>query len=150
MSGTASVGSTITGLGSFDLTVGENELLVSVTNDAGLVNTYTIKVVKPGNGDASLESITSNRGELTLDNGTYKIYVDNDINSIKFTVVPKDSDATVEMLDVYNLNFNGNNFEIIIRAEDGETTNTIPIYVYRYKHIESVNIIPEQVAINVG
>ena len=54
------------------------------------------------------------------------------------------------MKDVYNLNFNGNNFEIIIRAEDGETTNAIPIYVYRYKHIETVNIIPDQIAVNIG
>ena len=150
LSGTVSVGSTVTGLGNVDIKEGENTHLVSVTNDSGLVNNYNITIIRPGSSDASIVSITSDQGPLTLENGIYNISVDNDIATIKFTVETTDPDATVEMKDLYNLNYNDNNFVILVRAEDGETTQELKIHVYRYKHIESVNIIEESAAIGVG
>ena len=149
-SGTVSVGSTVTGLGSIDIKVGETTHLVSVTNDSGLVNNYNITIVRPGSTDASIVSITSNQGDLTLEDGVYNISVDNDVATIKFTVVTTDSDATVDMKELYNLEYNDNNFVILVIAEDGTTQEELKIHVYRYKHIESVNIIEESATIGVG
>ena len=148
-SGTVSVGSTVTGLGSVDLSVGSTSHLVSVTNDSGLVNNYNITIVRPGSNDASIVSITSDQGPLTYENGVYNISVDNDVATIKFIVETTDPDATVDMKDLYNLNYNDNNFVILVLAEDGETQEELKIHVYRYKHIDSVNIIEDEVALNV-
>ena len=148
-SGTSSVGSTVEGLDSVQIKNGENNHMIVVTSPSGLKNTYNFTINRPSSNNANA-LITSNQGDLTLENDIYKLSVDDSISQIKFIVTPEDSDAKVVMNDSYELNYGKNEITIKVIAEDGVTEKDYYIEIYRKKDIESISYIDEEVIINVG
>ncbi len=148
-SGTTSVGSTVEGLDSIPISLGDNEHKIIVTSPSGLKNTYNFNVIRPGSNNADILSITSNHGELTLDEGTYKLSVEDSASTISFTVNLSDKDAKVIMDSSYNLTYGKNEITIKVEAEDG-TEKNVPIEIYRYKDIASITYDLDEIILNIG
>ena len=148
--GTYSKGAYASGLGEVAVNVGETSHAIVITSASGLTNTYNFTINRPAKNNANIESITSNRGDLTLEDNVYKISVADSASSIKFIVTTEDSTATVNMDEYYRLDYGDNEIEIEVVAEDKETKKTYKINVYRKKDLASINIIKDVITLDIG
>ena len=71
--------------------------------------------------------------------------VEDDVTFMSFAAVTKDPDATVTGNDIKMLNYGDNTFEIKVTAEDGVTTRTININIYRKKDLKGITVEPKEV-----
>lgn len=144
---------TVSGNGTFVLTVGENTFEVYATSEAGTKGTvYTIKVTQEApSSDATLESLTvrnnadnSIKMEKTASGGAIVPFSNEldltsfpEINEIMIEAVSADSKATIEGLGVKTLKTaQGKSTEIFtvkVTAEDGNT-----VLIYEIKVIRDV------------
>ena len=149
-SGTYSKGAYASGLGDVNVPVGESTHTIIITSESGQTNTYTFTINRVGNNETGIESITSNRGDLTLEDNKYKITVPDSASSIKFTVTTLDPNATVNMEEIYRLDYGTNEIEIEVVAQDKETKKKYIIEVKREKDLASINIIEDTIALDIG
>ncbi|MCC8147021.1 MAG: cadherin-like beta sandwich domain-containing protein [Bacteroidales bacterium] len=126
---------TIVGNGSHDLTVGDNTIEVSVTSPSG-ANTlkYTITVTRESS-DATLKSISINRGTLTPafdpDIKEYTVIVPVETANLILMATPNEASATVEGTGYKTLNLGKNEFTITVTAQDKVTKEFYVVTVDR-------------------
>jgi predicted Fe-Mo cluster-binding NifX family protein len=143
---------TLTGAGlKENLIVGDNDFSIVVTSEDGQVTkTYTVKVVRAPNTDATLGSLTVSEGTLdpVFDPAivSYTVNIGNDITSIDLTATANNADATVSGDGTKNnLIVGDNGFNIVVTAQDATVTKTYTVKVVRapivaIKDVQNENI----------
>ena len=128
--------SLVKGSGNYSLKVGENEIRIDVTSEDKNTRTYTLKITRKANSDATLSSITTSEGilvpEFNKDNLNYSVNVENDIETIDIKGIPTVNTTSVTGNGTYKLVSGNNIIELVTEAEDG-TTKTYKIDVYKDK-----------------
>lgn len=128
--------SLVKGTGNYSLKVGENEIRIDVTSEDKNTRTYTLKITRKANSDATLSVITTSEGilvpEFDKDNLNYSINVENDIETIDIKGIPNVNTTSVTGNGTYKLVSGNNIIELVTEAEDG-TTKTYKINVYKDK-----------------
>jgi hypothetical protein len=129
-------GCKIEGGGSYQLSVGKNNINIKVTSPNGKKSTiYKIVVNREKKVDSStndyvkdsntnLKSLTVSEGELSpkFSSGIleYTVDVDSDVESVKIGGVCAGTECTVSGTGVKHLSYGENNYEIKVTAEDGQ------------------------------
>ncbi|HZY37416.1 MAG TPA: FG-GAP-like repeat-containing protein [Mucilaginibacter sp.] len=144
-----------TASGAIPLVIGPNTIKVVVTaQDGTTTNTYTITVIRAASSDASLIDLTVSEGTLTpvFNSGTtaYTDSVSNLITSITVTPTTSNNYATVTINGVVvasgtpsnaiPLAVGENTITVIVTAQDGLTTDTYTIHVYRGEATTSIYV----------
>ena len=119
----------IDGDGEHQLTVGENEITVTVTAEDDTTTEYVIKVTVPESSDNTLSDLTVNgetidgfRPEITeYDLGT----VPNDTDSIVIGATENDPDADVDGTGTIPLTTGENTITVTVTAPNGETQDYV-------------------------
>lgn len=147
LTGTVSENSTVTGLETVSVAIGEIEHLITVTSQSGEVNTYVIKIVRYPSTNTNLIELIPSDGELEYSNDIteYTLEVEDSVYIMSFTATPEDPDATVSGTDFTVLDYGLNVITITVTAEDGETQRIITITVIRMKDL--IEIIPSESSI---
>jgi gliding motility-associated-like protein len=129
----------------FDLALGSNSFIVSVTAaDGKTKKTYTIEVYRIS-ADATLADLSLTEGSLTptfdAATGTYSALVSSSVTSLKVIPTLTDATATVKVNGVtivnkqqsgsINLGIGPNIITVLTTAEDGTTTRTYTVTVTR-------------------
>ena len=144
---TTNTGQSVTGIGTYPLSVGGNTVTLTVTAEDGTINTYNITVVRSATPapidepDPVLDSITTDKGTLspafTPNGSNYALYVDEteeDVTIIATT--PSGFDTTISLNNgAYNNVSNikvddlskGNVVKIKVEGETKSKTYTISI-----------------------
>lgn len=129
--------STVTGNGKYALSVGENEISLTVTSESGSVNTYIIKVKRKPSSNAYLKLITTSEGvlvpEFSKDQNEYTMTVSHPVSKIQVIGTPEASTTSVSGNGDYDLSVGTNEIELVTLAEDKKTTLTYKIVVKREK-----------------
>ena len=113
---------------------GTNNIQIKVQAENETISTYTIKITREKNDDASLKSITVNDKEITLkaDLLVYTTKVDNDVTKPTIKAVPTDSNAKAVVEKFNDLVEGENEISITVTASNG----TKKVYV--------INIVRDQ------
>ena len=119
--------STISGTGTYPLTVGENSLSVVVTAENGDKKIYVVNVVRKKDNNAYLKSISLNKGQVSIDIGpsfdknttSYKAYVPYTYYTININAEPEVSTTTISNIGEVSLNQGENIIVVRSTAEDG-------------------------------
>lgn len=103
---------------------------VVVTSEDGTVNTYTIDLTRTKSSDNSLKSLIIDNGTLTPSfnsaTRTYTAEVEGNITSINVNAIPNSLYGKIKSITGNtNLNFGNNQIEIIVEAENGNTSSYI-------------------------
>ena len=125
---------TLTGTGEKDLNYGNNSFEVKVTaEDETTEKTYKVTITREKKTDATLTDIkvdgVSIPGfdpdvtEYTIDD------VNSDVDSINIEATLSDNDATLEGTGTKTVQTGDNSFDIVVTAQDGETTKTYTVNV---------------------
>ena len=130
--------STVTGDGLKSLNTGDNVFTITVTAEDNTQNTYTLTVTRARNSDAFLKNITLSGGfqlDPVFDKNTttYSVVVPNEMPSINVVASKNDAKATVTGDGLKTLNTGNNVVTITVTAENGQTTKTYTVNVYREK-----------------
>ncbi|MDD4187166.1 MAG: cadherin-like beta sandwich domain-containing protein [Bacilli bacterium] len=114
------------------LEVGENEIIITLTNNEGESSVYTIKVKRLNEGevirelstDATLKSVSFAPYKVDFSPNTfnYKIEIDSKTTEISVTAVPKSEYASYEVIGNTDLS-DGSIIKIEVTAEDGTIIN---------------------------
>jgi len=138
--GTSSNNTTVVGLGKVNITDFEIEHNITVTSQAGEINVYSVKIVKPASSNTELDSLIPSTGSLNYSNDilNYEMEVEDNVSVISFEATPIDKSATVTGNDLTILNYGENEITITVTAEDKITTRTIKIKVIRNKEIGAI------------
>lgn len=149
LSGKTSEKSEVTGFGTFDVSVGTMQKSICVTSQSGDTNIYKINIVRNANNSTELDSLTPSSGTLNYSNDKviYDMEVEDDVTFMSFAAVTKDPDATVTGNDFTELNYGDNTIMITVTAEDGVTTRTITVNIYRKKALNSITVNPKEILI---
>ncbi|MDD2208618.1 MAG: cadherin-like beta sandwich domain-containing protein [Bacilli bacterium] len=128
------------------LEVGENEIIINLTNDQGESSIYTIKVIRLNEGeeirtlssDASLSSVSLEPYTVDFSPTTfnYTIEIDSKTTELSVTAVPSSEYASYEVIGNTNLE-EGSIIKIEVMAEDGT------IIVYNFHISVKQNILEE-------
>ncbi|SEW34603.1 cadherin-like beta sandwich domain-containing protein [[Clostridium] fimetarium] len=114
----------VSGIQSYSLDVGTNTINVIVTAENGATKTYTITVVRRGNSNNYLSSLSVNNGTLTpgFDSSrtSYDVSVGNGVSSIVLSAQQQDPSASVSGAQSYTLNVGTNTINVTVTAENGE------------------------------
>lgn len=139
--------------GKVGLATGNNDFMITVTAQNGLVRTYTINIERAKNDDATLDLLTV-AGYSSLvpafESAIFDYIVTVDeykttLSPNEITAIPNDTNATVNKQEAISLSTTVDNFyKIEVIAEDGITKNNYTIQVIRPKStdatLKSVNI----------
>jgi hypothetical protein len=132
---TNSANAAVSGTGTKDLVLGNNDFDVVVTADAGNTKTYRVTVVRgvEKDSDASLKSLSVAPGTLSppFDPAitAYQVSVDNVMSFIQITAEANSNKATLTGAGAKNLIVGGNSFDIVVTAESGNTrTYTLSVF----------------------
>jgi gliding motility-associated-like protein len=135
-----------TASGNIPLVVGPNTITTIVTaQDGTTTKTYTVVVTRAASSNAALMNLTVSEGKLTpsFSSGTlaYADSVSNSISSITVTPTVSDNTATITVngktvssgtaSDDIPLAPGNNTITVLVTAQDGVTTNTYTVTVYR-------------------
>ena len=141
LSGTISDGATVTGLETYQLSVGSVTKFINVTSQSGLVNTYEVTIVRQASNDATITdikpSVSTLNPKFSSEIGDYKIEVEGDVKNISFDVTTASTDAVVIGDGVTELFPGKNIITITVIAEDGITQQSVNIEVYKKTDINS-------------
>ena len=141
--------------GDKNLITGENLLEVQVVSpDKALSKTYQVSVMRRINDNANLTNIqvynSNPNGELTyydltpefdINETNYKVTVPYDIDNVIISASKQVITARVSGTGVHFLNFGDNYIDVVVTAEDGTTTKTYKVNVYREFNLLLSNII---------
>ena len=113
---------------------GTNNIQIKVQAENETISTYTIKITREKNDDASLKSITVNDKEIApkADLLVYTMKVDNDVTKPTIKAVPTDSNAKAVVEKFNDLVEGENEISITVTASNG----TKKVYV--------INIVRDQ------
>ena len=107
------------GFWGFDLVVGDNELVVTVTAADGETSVvYTVILVAHANNDASLATFTVNGSDVADGDSVDLVYGTTDVEVVAEATDP---DATVEVVGGSDLVVGENALFVTVTAADGET-----------------------------
>ncbi|MDL2290137.1 leucine-rich repeat protein [Paludibacteraceae bacterium OttesenSCG-928-F17] len=113
----------------------DNPYTFSVTEDIALTANFI-------STDATLAELTASAGVLSpaFSNTVteYSVDVENTITEIIFTATPSDKNATIQGDGTHSLTVGENTFDIVVTADDGETTKTYTITVTRSENTTSI------------
>ena len=144
---------TITGIGTLNLSVGQNVFNVVVTAENGTKNTYTITINRKGNktdnntqspkdetkksSDNYLSKLNICGEDISLskNNLKYTVKLNNSIDNATFTYTSSSNKANVALEGDTRLNVGNNEFKIVVTAEDGKK-RTYEITVIRLENTE--------------
>ena len=138
----ADSGQTVSVNGNGGFVVGENTVTLSVKAANGAGKTYTI-VVTRGQDPNYKASNDAKLSELTVEGATlspafspevieYIAYVPHETGAVKLTGVPRDEKAQQVTEGEANLmNDGATDVSVVCTAEDGKTTQTYTVHVYR-------------------
>ena len=97
---TSVAGQTVTGIGNYPLSVGENTITLTVMAEDGTIGTYNIKVVRNNEEVPTLNSITTDKGTLSpafnSNNVNYTLLVSDEEENVTLTA-SADSDFTTSV-----------------------------------------------------
>ena len=125
---------TVTGLGTKDLSVGENIFEVNVTAQNGDKKTYTLKITREAadlddSGDNYLSTLTFTDGTLTPEFNreitNYYLVVDNNVTNVTIGGTSSDSKATINGLGKKQLSVGTAPYTINVTAADGSTRHYV-------------------------
>lgn len=138
--GTSSNNTTVTGLEEVIINDYEQEHDIVVTSQAGEINIYKIKIIKPASNNTNLKDLIPSSGNLSYSNDVlnYEMEVEDNISFIRFEPIKEDEDITISGNDLKILNYGENEIIIKVTAEDKITTKTINIKVIRNKEIGAI------------
>ena len=109
------------------------ELLV--TSENGTTKVYTVNLVVAKSTNANLETLEVEDNDITpafdKDTTSYTLDVDSDVESVKINATTEDEHATLTGDGTKDLTYGSNVFDIVVTAEDGETTKTYTVTVTR-------------------
>ena len=124
-----------------ELSVGANTVTITVTAANGAVKRYTISVVRQpdpnyiASTDAALSSLTASYGEIspafTSDVTDYVLYVPHETEHITLSGTARDGKAIQVTGADAALNKGENVLTVVCTAEDGITTTTYTVHVWR-------------------
>lgn len=132
--------------GNIALSVGVNTIDVAVlSQDGATTTTYTVVVVRAGESNASLTDLAVSVGALnpafSPGSTSYEVAVPGAVTSIAVTPTVSDPSATVKVNGVavasgdasgpIDLEIGENTIEVVVTAQDGTTTATYTITVFR-------------------
>jgi formylglycine-generating enzyme required for sulfatase activity len=135
-----------TASGSVNLNVGPNTItVVSTAQNGTTTKTYTITVTRAASANADLSNIALSSGTLTptfaSGTTTYTASVAHGVSSLTVTPTVADSTAVVKVNNVtvtsgtasgsVNLNVGPNTITVVATAQDGTTTKTYTVEIYR-------------------
>jgi trimeric autotransporter adhesin len=124
----------VTGTCAKSLKVGDN-IRVTITTPDGASKDYTITVNRAPSTDASLKSISLDKGKLSpafsRSVTEYTVNVWNELESINITPSTQSTVAQVSGGGVKTLQLGANVFVIVVTVEDGVTTETYKVTVNR-------------------
>ncbi len=113
--------STVVGLESYNLEVGNNKLSVAVTSESGLVNVYNLGVDKIASTNNNVINIIPSFGNINFEpeTKTYELILPDDASVLEFEVILEDTSAVVTGHEQVGI-LNGTSTRLItITAEDG-------------------------------
>ncbi len=125
----------VLGNGKYNLKVGKNDILITVTSESGLIKNYTIVVTRKPNSNANLSRIDVSAGELSpnfeSDEINYEVEVDANTHEITITGVPEVNTTTVSGNQTYQLTIGDNFIDLVTLAEDNTSTKTYHVKVIK-------------------
>ena len=125
---------TVSGTGRKTLNYGKNTFSITVIAENGSKKIYYVIVNKPDSRSINnnLKSLTIDKGEIQFDRNitTYTIKLEHNINNINISASAEDSKATVSGTGNKVLKDYTNEFNVIVKAENG-ITKTYTIKVIR-------------------
>ena len=143
--GTYSQGATQSGLNTnINVTLGTTTQFVTITSQSGKVNTYEFRIVREPSHNPNIRNIVPSTGTLSpaynqsLDE--YNMTVEGNVSSLNFTVTTEDPNAKVTGNRNNTLSDGMNTIVITSTAEDGETSTSVTIKVYKKIEIRGINI----------
>ena len=129
--------------GNENLKVGENVVLVKLTNDNNETNEYKLIVTRLKMGETIsnvhyLKSLVIGGYKINFNKETFKysLTIAKDINKLELTAKPENDDDTVEITNNENLT-NGSVIKITVKGEDEEET----IYTINITKEKSSNLV---------
>lgn len=126
---------TVTGNYERNLTVGNNIISVTVSDQSGSITTYTINVERQKLTSSKIKELNIYEGLLTpsfnKDVTAYSVLVPNEITSLDLGIILEDEDATYIVNDNGDFIVGGNIVEIIVTDSLGLTSTTYTINVTR-------------------
>ena len=135
--------STISGNGKYSLSVGKNDISVTVKSESGDMRTYNISITRKPNSNAFLKSITTSEGIIvpTFDKTEqkYTVNVENTVNDITITGISEVSTTSINGTKnkfthtINNLASGTTIYELITLAEDGITSITYTLEIIKDK-----------------
>ncbi len=126
-------GQTVDSLDRLKLNTGDNVVVITVTSEDGRhKSVYTVVINRAKSSQNYLKSLTTSAGDIGFDKNKliYDVVVDNDVNSIDLTAIPKSKKATltytfngvvVTSLNDLKLKEGLNVVKITVTAENGST-----------------------------
>jgi murein DD-endopeptidase MepM/ murein hydrolase activator NlpD len=113
--------STITGLGKYALSVGENTINIAVQAENGDMREYQLKVTRKLSSNANLLRVENDKKLVVnkKNESTYTISAPNDVNKLQITGIAEKSTSTVVGNDTYDLDLGENKVILKVIAEDG-------------------------------
>ncbi len=113
--------SSVTGLGSKVLVVGENSFDIKVTaEDKTTTKTYNITVTRQKDTDTSLKSIGVTGYDIVkVDNNNYTLTVENNVTNVEVTATAASSVAIVTGTGKKTLNVGENVIKVIVTSQSG-------------------------------
>ncbi|MDE5587281.1 MAG: cadherin-like beta sandwich domain-containing protein, partial [Bacilli bacterium] len=114
---------TVFGLETYSLDEGENDLVVTVTSESGLVKTYHVKVTREALVSAYLTDLTVKGYELDpeFDHEVfeYNLTVNSEVTELDLSYITEDKNATVVVTGNENFEIGMNEVHIVVTASDG-------------------------------
>ena len=116
--------SSVTGLGSKVLVVGENSFDIKVTaEDKTTTKTYNITVTRQKDTDTSLKSIGVTGYDIVkVDNNNYTLTVENNVTNVEVTATAASSVAIVTGTGKKTLNVGENVIKVIVTSQSGSVS----------------------------
>ncbi|MBE6161076.1 MAG: hypothetical protein E7158_02490 [Firmicutes bacterium] len=134
---------TVEGDGTRALEYGENNFVIAVTSESGIVNNYNIKVNRDYNvnlAELSVHTLDAEPVEYLKDFDKdvkeYTINVPHEVDEVDVEGTLEEEACTVEGLKVYSLQTGNNDIEITVSYED-KAEETYIIHVIRAKNNDS-------------
>ncbi len=114
------------------LTSNTTETQIKVIAEDGSEKTYTVVIKKDLNSDLSIDKVTADGQDLTLESdGTYTLKVDYDKTSIgELKATPSDNTSSSPVLNNLTLNEGKNTFTLTVTTADG-TKADVTVNIYR-------------------
>lgn len=114
------------------LNKGKNEIKVKVTDSSDNQRTYTLNITRGNSSDSEqddvfLTNLETNEGDIDFsqDKTSYKLDVDNDVDSIKIAAEPEDEEYLVEINGTQVVS--SDDYEKKVSLDEGKNTITITV-----------------------